>query len=118
MSIHFSTKFKLHLVFFSFVFKVKEAHYRKHPEWKWCNKEKKKLGRKGERRSSITEELLSEGVDKDMEIATTVSTMRSKSVPANELRGKLAEDEDISALPQARDSLSRLAKVIDARNKY
>lgn len=100
------------------MFKVKEAHYRKHPEWKWCNKEKKKLGRKGERRSSITEDLLSEGVDKDMEIATTASTMRSKSVPANELRGKLAEDEDISALPQARDSLSHLAKVIDARNKF
>ena len=89
--------------------KVKEAHYRKHPEWKWCNKEKKKIGRKGERRSSITEDLLSEGPEKDIEVA---SSMRSKSVPANELRGKLTEDEGISASPQARDSLSQLAKVI------
>lgn len=94
------------------MFKVKEAHYRKHPEWKWCNKDKKKIGRKGERRSSITEDMLGEGAEKDVEIATVASSMRSKSVPANELRAKLAEDEDISAAPQARDSLSQLAKVI------
>ncbi|XP_028401750.1 protein capicua homolog [Dendronephthya gigantea] len=90
---------------------VKEAHYRKHPEWKWCNKEKKKIARKGERRSSITEELLTEGGEIDLELTGRPNSKRSKSVPANELRETSVESQVCSPSQHTADSLSQLAKV-------
>lgn len=69
------------------------------------------MTRKGERRSSITEELLTEGGDIDLELTGRPNSKRSKSVPANELCGKSVESQVCS--PQhSGDSLSQLAKVI------
>ena len=36
---------------------VKEAHFRAHPDWKWCTKDRKKSPRKGSDRSEFVESL-------------------------------------------------------------
>lgn len=90
---------------------MKEAHYKKHPEWKWCSKEKKRSSRKNERRSSATDELIIESGEIEMSLASQSNSMRSKSVPANELGGKNTSSDGFPSYPHARETLSELAKV-------
>lgn len=90
---------------------VKEAHYRKHPEWKWCSKEKKKMLPKRERSPSVPDDVFIEDMKKDSDTFPQSSIIRSKSVPANELRKKSLEMGGFLSYPQSTGSLSQLAKV-------
>lgn len=89
---------------------VKEAHYKKHPEWKWCSKEKKRSPRKNERRSSVTDELITATSENELDLAGQPNSIRSKSVPATALDA-ITASERFSRLPHARTTLSELAKV-------
>lgn len=35
------------LIYFGSCWQVKEAHFKAHPDWKWCNKERKKSSSEG-----------------------------------------------------------------------
>ncbi|XP_055750440.1 protein capicua homolog isoform X2 [Salvelinus fontinalis] len=60
-------------------FQVKEAHFRAHPDWKWCNKDRRKsisegrgtLGAKEARERSMSESAEPESVSQGMEVKGT-----------------------------------------------
>lgn len=40
----------------SLTFQVKEAHFKAHPEWKWCNKDRRKSSTGSSKMKSVSDE--------------------------------------------------------------